>query len=67
MAKKYRVTSRANTLGRKSGTVFTAEIPKHLEAQLLERGALERVKRSEDTEEKKDAGNTSQPTSSDRS
>ena len=49
--RKYRVTSRANTLGRPRGTVFEAELSEDFERQLLARGALERVKRGE---EKKD-------------
>lgn len=48
MAKrKYRVTSRANTLGRPRGTVFSEDLPKDFEAQLIARGALERVKGGE--------------------
>jgi hypothetical protein len=54
MAKrKYRVTSRANTLSRPKGTVFEADLAKlgYNEADLIDRGALERVGPSEKTVE----------------
>lgn len=51
MAKrKYRVTSRANTLGRPRGTVFSESLPPEFEAQLIARGALERVKGDTESE-----------------
>lgn len=66
MARKYRVTSRTNTLGHSRGEIFTADLNKDLEARLIARGSLERVKRGEDTEEKKDAGDSQEQTSRDR-
>jgi hypothetical protein len=43
--RKYRVTSRANTLSRPKGTVFEADLARlgYNEADLIARGALERV------------------------
>lgn len=55
MARKYRVTSRTNTLGHSQGEVFTAELSKEQEARLIARGSLERVKRGE---EEKSAGDS---------
>ena len=51
MAKrKYRVTSRANTLGRETGTVFEYDFDKspYSEQDLIQRGAIEKVKRGEE-------------------
>jgi hypothetical protein len=50
--RKYRVTSRANTLSRPKGTVFEADLAKlgYNEADLIDRGALERVSDSTKTE-----------------
>ncbi len=47
--RKYRVTSRANTLGRPKGTVFSADLAQlgYNEADLIDRGALERVGKNE--------------------
>ncbi len=48
--RKYRVTSRSNTLGRANGEVFDYDFEKspYDEGQLISRGAIERVKRGEE-------------------
>jgi hypothetical protein len=50
--RKYRVVSRQNSLGRPHGTVFEADLAKlgYNEADLIDRGSLERVSDSTKTE-----------------
>ena len=66
MAKrKYRVLSRTPTLGTPQGEIVEVE-NKRLEAELVARGALERVKRGEETKEEEKDAETTRPDASRR-